>query len=257
MSTPINHHYVAQHVLRRFCDPEGILWVYDKQKNQIYPGAPPSQARGKHFYSFKAKDGTTTTVIELKFLGPIDGDGHVAIERLLHREILTADQMISFARFAAAQMIRVEPHFQRLDVFLAALLDESAKRMFKHHKEFKDRVTRRLRDKFGDDKIEEFTAMLERGEVTVKPNRGFIISTFLNQLDSTTKDFCRMRWVVLRTDAADETFLLSDNPLVLDDIEGRPLGTKNLWIQGPLLLDDGRREEELDMPTSPQNTYPR
>src|SRR6266566_9523020 len=108
MSNPVNHHYVAQHVLRRFCDADGMLWIYDKEKNQIYRGPPHSQACARHFYSFKAKDGTGTTIIELKFLRPIDANGYKAIQRLVNRETLPAENMISFARSAAAQMIRVE-----------------------------------------------------------------------------------------------------------------------------------------------------
>src|SRR5438477_651017 len=78
----------------------------------------------------------------------------------------------------------------------------------------------------------------ESGETTVKANRGYIISTFLNQLDSTTKDFCRMKWVILRTEATDEVFVSSDNPLVLDDIDEKaPLGTKNPNIEITMPLD--------------------
>src|SRR5437660_12817663 len=86
VSNPVKHHYVTQHVLRRFCDSSGVLWTYDKQKRRIYRAPPVSQARGKHFYSFKGRDGLDSTTIELKFLRKIDNDGCVAIERLLHRE---------------------------------------------------------------------------------------------------------------------------------------------------------------------------
>src|SRR6476469_7337223 len=80
MSIPIIHHYVPQHVLRRFCDSDGLLWIYDKGKNQIYSGPPTSQASGKDFYSFKGIDGKKTAIIELKVLRKIDADGCVAIE---------------------------------------------------------------------------------------------------------------------------------------------------------------------------------
>ena len=166
MSNPINHHYVAQHVLRRFCDPDGFLWTYDKQKNQIYHGSPRSQASGKHFYSFKGRDGAKTTVIELKFLRKIDADGCVAIQRLLDRETLTTEQAIDFMRFAAAQMIRVESYFQRLDATLTPLLQESAKRMFKYDEKFKQNVSPRLRDIGTSEKdIKELFENLRRVEL--------------------------------------------------------------------------------------------
>lgn len=105
MSIPIKQHYVAQHVLRRFCDSEGMLWGYDKERKRIYRGPRPSQASEKHFYSFEGGDGKKTTVIELKFLRKIDAGGCIAIQRLLNRDTLTTDQAINFMRFAAAQMI--------------------------------------------------------------------------------------------------------------------------------------------------------
>jgi hypothetical protein len=234
MSNPIKHHYVAQHVLRRFCDSDGILWTYDKQKKRIYPARPASQARGKHFYSFKGRNGLDSGTIELKFLREIDRDGSVAIERLLRREKLTAEQGCAFMRFAAAQMIRVESYFQRIEEMLTPILEESAKRMFKHHKEFKDRVTRRLRGKIGKEGLDQFVASLERGEVKVSANRGYIVTIFLRSLDSVTAEFCQMKWGFLRTRATNESFLISDNPLVLADVgEGQPqpLGLRNPNIE--------------------------
>src|SRR5207249_710332 len=123
------------------------------------------QACAKHYYSFKGVDGKKTAVIELKFLRKIDADGCVAIERLLNRETLTNDQAINFMRFAAAQMIRVESYFHRLDALLTPVLQESAGRMFKHDEEFKKRVTQRLRNIGASEKdIEGLFASLSRGE---------------------------------------------------------------------------------------------
>jgi hypothetical protein len=235
MSNPINQHYVAQHVLRRFCDPGGLLWTYDKQKNQIYRGPPRSQASGKHFYTFNGRDGAKTTVIELKFLRKIDADGCIAIQRLLDRETLTTEQAIDFMRFAAAQMIRVESYFQRLDAMLTPLLQESAKRMFKYDEEFKKRVTQDMRNKgASENDIERLFVGLSRGEMEVTANRGYIIASFLQSLDRITSEFCQMKWSFLRTQATNEVFLLSDNPLVLTDVrEGppQPLGIRNPTIE--------------------------
>lgn len=235
MSTPINQHYVAQHALRRFCGSDGFLWNYDKQKNQIYHGPPRSQASGKDFYSFKGRDGAKTAVIELEFLRKIDADGCVAIQRLLDRETLTNEQAINFMRFAAAQMIRVESYFQRLDAALTPIFQESAERIFKYDEEFKKGVTQDMRNAGASEKdIERLFTGLNRGEMKVTANRGYIIATFLEMLDRITSEFCKMEWSFLRTQATDEVFLLSDNPLVLTDVgEGppQPLGIRNPTIE--------------------------
>ena len=213
-----------------------MLWAYDKEKNQIYRGPPQSQANGKHFYSFKGIDGKKTAIIELKFLRKIDADGFVAIQRLLNGETLTNEQAVNFTRFTAAQMIRVESYFQRLDAVLTPVLQESANRMFKHDEEFKKRVAQALRKKgTSQQNIEAIMASLSEGKTKVTANRGYIISTFLRNLDSITREFCQMKWGFLRTDSTtSEIFVLSDNPLVLTDVgEGpaQPLGIKNPNIE--------------------------
>src|SRR6266478_141696 len=240
MSIPIKHHYVAQHVLRRFCDSDGMLWAYDKEKKQIYRGPTPSQASGKDFYSFKGVDGKKTAVIELKFLRKIDADGCVAIQRLLNREKLTTEQAINFMRFAAAQMIRVESYFQRLDAMLTPMFQESADRMFKYDKEFTRGLTERLREKGTPQQdIDALMSSLRQGKTKVSASRGYITSIFLNTLDLITTEFCQMKWSFLRTDLTTEVFVLSDNPLVLTDTgEGppQPIGIKtpNIEITMPL-----------------------
>jgi hypothetical protein len=242
MSIPIKQHYVPQHVLRRFCHSDGMLWVYDKEKKQTYRGPPQSQASEKHFYSFKGANGKKTAVIELKFLGKIDAAGYGAIESLLNRENLTTEQALDFMRFAAAQMIRVGAHFQRLYTMLTPLLQESANRMFKYDEQFKKRVTQRLRATgTSEEKIEAIMASLAQGKTKVTASRDFIVSTFLKNLDSITREFCKMNWSFLRTDSTAEVFVLSDNPLVLTDVGEGPqqlLGVKNPNI-------------EITMPLSP------
>jgi len=242
MSSPIKHHYVAQHVLRRFCDADGMLWAYDKEKNQIYRGPPRSLASGKHFYSFKKIDGKKTAVIELKFLRKIDAYGFVAVQRILNYEVLTNEETVNFMRFAAAQMIRVESYFQRLAAMLTPILQESANRMFKYDEKFKKRVTQRLLDKgMPQQQVEEFMGNLAEGKTKVVANRGYIISTFLKHLDSVTREFCQMKWSFLRTDSTEEVFVLSDNPVVLTDVgagPAQPLGIKNPNV-------------EITMPLSP------
>jgi Protein of unknown function (DUF4238) len=229
MSNPVKHHYVAQHVLRRFCDSDGILWTYDKQKKQIYRAQPASQASAKHFYSFKGRSGLDSATIEL-ILSRIDQEGSVAIERLLRREKLTGEEGCAFMRFAAAQMIRVDSYFQRIEGMLTPILQESAKRVFKHDEQFRNR----LREEIGEKALDQFVAKLERGDVKVTANRGYIVTIFLKSLDSITAEFCRMKWGFLHIRSTNQVFVISDNPLVLADIgegQGQPLGLRNPDIE--------------------------
>lgn len=240
---PKNHHYVPQHVLRRFCDPPqtGVLWTYDKEAKRIYPGTPVCQASENHFYSFESSKGLDNKTIEAA-LSKIDGAGSTAIESVLRREQLTEDTAIDFMRFAACQMIRVKTHFQRLDALLSPILQESAERLAKHEAEFKTGLAARLRERGGGQaEIADFMSSIDRGEFKVTANRGYLVTLFLKSLDSTTKSFCQMDWRFATREDGAEAFVTSDNPLVLDDIgEGaaKPLGIMNPNI-------------EVSMPLSP------
>jgi hypothetical protein len=204
---PKNHHYVPQHVLRRFCDPPqtGVLWTYDKEAKRIYPGSPVCQANEKHFYSFRTHKGLDNKTIEVDFLSKIDGVGSLAIERVLNREPLTQEQAIDFMRFAACQMIRVKTYFQRLDAWLSPILQESAERMAKHDEDFKTGLADDLRkDGVAQADIAGLLASLERGEFKVTANRGYLVSIFLRSLDSITEIFSQMDWRFLRQDSAND-----------------------------------------------------
>jgi hypothetical protein len=240
---PKNHHYVPQHVLRRFCDPPqtGVLWTYDKEAKRIYPGTPVCQASENHFYSFESSKGLDNKTIEAA-LSEIDGAGNSAIESVLRRERLSDDRALNFMRFAACQMIRVKTHFERMDALLSPLLQESARRLAKYDAEFKTGLADKLRERGGGQaEIADFMTSIERGEFKLTANRGYLVTMFLSSLDSTTKSFCQMDWrFVTREDGA-ETFVTSDNPLVLEDVgegEAKPLGIMNPNI-------------EVSMPLSP------
>jgi hypothetical protein len=254
VSNPIKHHSVAQHVLRRFCDSDGVLWTYDKEKNQIYPGTPVSQARGKHFYSFKDCTGMKNTKIE-KFLSQVDYAGSIAIESLLRKERLTTDRALDFMQFAAAQMLRVETYFQRLEACLSPLLQESAKRMSKYDPEFKSRVTERLKEiGASETDIKGLFASLARGEFKVTANRDYLKATFLQTLGTIVELFRRMRWCFVRIEGTTERFVTSDNPLVLEDIgtdRPQPLGVANPNIEvtmplSPTVTPVGRWDGQTD-----------
>src|SRR3954469_8844968 len=47
---PKLHHYVPKFHLRRFADPKGRLWVWDKTADRVFPSAPGGIAAETQFY---------------------------------------------------------------------------------------------------------------------------------------------------------------------------------------------------------------
>ena len=45
------HHFVPQFYLRRFTDPDGLLWVYDKDCDRVFSATPRNLAAERGFYT--------------------------------------------------------------------------------------------------------------------------------------------------------------------------------------------------------------
>lgn len=50
MGEPKLHHYVPQFYLRRFADPKGRLWLWDRDRDRIFQAGTNSVAAERHFY---------------------------------------------------------------------------------------------------------------------------------------------------------------------------------------------------------------
>ncbi|TVT36401.1 DUF4238 domain-containing protein [Amycolatopsis rhizosphaerae] len=69
MGVPKLHHYVPQFYLRRFADPSGKLWVWDREKDRIFCTKPGSIAAETNFYfvSMLAEHGHDPLTMERQF----------------------------------------------------------------------------------------------------------------------------------------------------------------------------------------------
>ena len=50
MSEPKLHHWVPQFYLRRFADPDGRIWAWDRRRDLIFPAGSKQIAGERHFY---------------------------------------------------------------------------------------------------------------------------------------------------------------------------------------------------------------
>lgn len=69
VSNPKLHHYVPQFYLRRFTDPAGRLWVWDRDRDRVFPTRPGSVAAESDFYFLRdlAEQGYDPLTMESQF----------------------------------------------------------------------------------------------------------------------------------------------------------------------------------------------
>ena len=85
MSRPKRHHYIAQMHSKRFTDPDGILYVFDKRFPQkgVQKRTPRNLFVEGDLYTQFDETGTKDVSVETEFLAPLEGKAGPVIEKIV------------------------------------------------------------------------------------------------------------------------------------------------------------------------------
>ena len=86
MSKPKRHHYIAQMHSKRFADPDGILYVFDKRfpHKGVQRRTPRNLFVEGDFYTQFDDEGTKDVSMETEFLAPLEGKASPVIEKIVN-----------------------------------------------------------------------------------------------------------------------------------------------------------------------------
>ncbi len=106
----MRHHYLPKFYLEGFCKGDK-LWVFDRAIKEFRQQTSVNTAVKTNYYSIKEKDGEKRQEIEV-MLSKIESPAKQVIDKLLAREVLTADDKQILSIFMAFMMNRV-PDFEK------------------------------------------------------------------------------------------------------------------------------------------------
>ncbi len=115
MSIPKRHHYIAQMHSKRFADPNGILYVFDKRfpHTGVQKRTPRNLFVEGDFYTQFDDKGNKDVSVETEFLAPLEGKASPVIERIVSAARrgdppnLSPDEKDVWVRFSYNQFVRV------------------------------------------------------------------------------------------------------------------------------------------------------
>jgi len=83
MSYPKRHHFIPQMLQRRFANPNGQLYSFDKRRSEdgVNPGNPANLFVEKHLYSIKRKSGDKDPELEIR-LSKVEGAADSVIRKI-------------------------------------------------------------------------------------------------------------------------------------------------------------------------------
>ena len=115
MSKPKRHHYIAQMHSKRFADPDGILYVFDKRfpHKGVQKRTPRNLFVEGDFYTQFDDKGNKDVSVETEFLAPLEDKASPVIERIVSAARrgdppnLSPDEKEVWVRFSYNQFVRV------------------------------------------------------------------------------------------------------------------------------------------------------
>ena len=86
MSKPKRHHYIAQMHSKRFADPDGVLYVFDRRfpHKDIQKRTPRNLFAEGDLYTQVGGDGTKDVSVETEFLARLESEASPVIEKIVN-----------------------------------------------------------------------------------------------------------------------------------------------------------------------------
>jgi hypothetical protein len=224
MPKPKRHHFVPEFYLFGFTR-DGMLSVYDREKNEFRRQPPKNTAVIGHYYAFINNEGETDYSFE-GALSQIEGLGKAAITKLNAGEDISPEERVNLAYFIALLFSRT-PKFERE---IEQIADSAAKLTMKHMFQTAEAVEAHFAA-MGRDRsysAKDFLDFIHDEKYSLVGNRNITIRTMLQQMPEVASMLACMDWLVIHT-SSEHAFITGDSPfaLLLTDEQrksGAPVG---------------------------------
>jgi hypothetical protein len=110
MNTPKKHHYVPVSYLKRFTDEKGLLYVFDKSRNEIRRNQKPDNVMvvNKYYHQPWTPASIDKNILEKSLANDLEAKAKKAIDLLIENPVsLTDDDSATLLTYLAFQRIRV------------------------------------------------------------------------------------------------------------------------------------------------------
>ena len=89
MKQSVNHHYIPIFFQKGFCDENGLIYVYDKKLDKIYPPSIPDRRFYKKNLNNAIHENKIIASSEESVYGPIDKFGNIIVKKFIKNKTLT------------------------------------------------------------------------------------------------------------------------------------------------------------------------
>ncbi|HEY3432604.1 MAG TPA: DUF4238 domain-containing protein [Rhodocyclaceae bacterium] len=226
LTGPKRHHFVPRFYLKGFCR-DGLLAVYDREKNEIRNQKPDDTTVIGHFYTAIDEQGRKRFELE-KALSTIESSASPVIQKLVNKEEISDTERMDLALFVGLGMCRTPDHIDSIKSLNEQMVKQMNRFAFGSKEQAKQVVKNCSDPPSTEEELEEAAAALfdlvENDEYEVETHPQWALGMALQMFSVIVPIIVQRHWRVLHRDNEKRSFITSDAPVVLTTVAPRPPG---------------------------------
>jgi hypothetical protein len=213
LNNPKRHHYLPRFYLNKFCE-NGLLWVFDRKKNEYRKQPPINTAVKNKYYTIIDEKGIHYNEIEEK-LSIIEGETKPIIDKIEQHGYISLEDKAVLSIFVALFRTRVPEFEKEMDSQAEKVIKHLNKSMVADVKKAKELIKQFAKnDEQKNISPQELLDFVQKEDYTVK----FPRIHSLEMMSFLTRElplyFVQMDWQFWHT-GKKGSYVTSDNPFIL------------------------------------------
>jgi hypothetical protein len=213
---PRKHHYVPVFYQKKFANPDGLLWVYDRQMGTFKELHPDVVCCKRDLYSLKRESGETDTRMETKVLGLVDALGSEGMRQLEAEAGFSAEAAQQVAFFMAFQWTRLPSFSRDISALHVSAIEEVARVAFANVERAQSLMDRHAMETGEAIPVsaQSMVEAIQGKHVKIEATEVPFLTNMAEQAQTLSRVLIGLRWAILVA-PADTGFIISDSPVVL------------------------------------------
>lgn len=224
LSGPKRQHFLPRFYLEGFSE-DGMLAVYDREKNEVRTQSPENTGVIGHFYTLEDIEGRKRFELE-SMLSEYETKAAPVILKLAAKGEISPDERSYLAIFVALAAFRTPDIVDSLKLFHSGLLRDIANNLYSDVDQVKEQMRGKPGSPTSEEEIEkeakEMVEFIQSGEFEITTNHPWAVGMAIRMGLNIAPLLSGRNWTILHSDDEKKSFVTTDAPAILTTTEPRP-----------------------------------
>lgn len=223
LTGPKRHHYLPQSYLEGFTR-DGLLAVYDREKDEVRVQQPINTGVIGHFYTLEDSEGRKRFELEEMF-SELEGKVAPVLKKLAQRKNISGDERSDMAIYVAMATFRTPDIIDSLKAFNSGLVGDMAKQMFSDVEQVKENLRGAPDAPTNESELEkeakDLVGFAQSDTYHVVTDHKWAVSMAVRMALQIAPILAGRNWLVTHCPHENQSYITSDAPAILTTVTPR------------------------------------